>query len=36
MQCEFRATAYPVRAGASFHTQARFTVEAGRAGVSPA
>jgi alkaline phosphatase D len=36
MQCEFRATAYPVRTDASFHTQARFTVEAGRAGVLPA
>jgi alkaline phosphatase D len=33
MHCEFRATAYPVRADASFHAQARFEVEAGRAGV---
>lgn len=36
MQCEFRATAYPVTSDASFHTQARFAVEAGRAGVLPA
>jgi alkaline phosphatase D len=36
MQCEFRATAHPVRTDASFYTQARFAVEAGRAGVSPA
>jgi len=33
MQCEFRATAFPVAADAAFHTQARFAVEAGRAGV---
>jgi len=33
MRCEFRATAHPVLADASFETQARFAVEAGRAGV---
>ena len=31
--CEFRATAFPVLADARLHTQARFVVEAGRAGV---
>jgi alkaline phosphatase D len=36
MQCEFRATAHPVVAEAAFFTQARFTVEAGQAGVRPA
>ena len=36
MQCEFRATAYPVAADARFHTQARFAVESGQAGVLPA
>ena len=36
MQCEFRATAHPALADAAFDTQARFAVEAGRAGVQPA
>ena len=36
MQCEFRATAHPVAADARFHTQARFAVESGQAGVLPA
>jgi alkaline phosphatase D len=36
LHCEFRATAHPVVADARFHTQARFVVEAGRAGVKPA
>lgn len=36
MHCEFRATAHPVASDASFHAQARFAVEAGRAGVRPA
>ena len=36
MQCEFRATAYPVAADARFHAQARFAVETGRPGVLPA
>jgi alkaline phosphatase D len=36
MRCEFRATAHPVTADAVFATQARFVVEAGRAGVVPA
>jgi alkaline phosphatase D len=35
MHCEFRATAHPVVADARFHTQARFAVEAGHAGVNP-
>jgi alkaline phosphatase D len=33
LTCEFRATAHPVVADASFYTQARFSVEAGRAGI---
>lgn len=36
LNCEFRATAHPVVADARFQTQARFTVEAGRAGVQQA
>jgi alkaline phosphatase D len=36
MACEFRTTSHPVQADARFDTQARFTVEAGRAGVQPA
>lgn len=36
MRCEFRATAHPVVADAAFETQARFVVEAGRAGVRAA
>jgi alkaline phosphatase D len=36
LQCEFRATAHPVLADARFHIQARFAVEAGRAGVKEA
>jgi alkaline phosphatase D len=31
--CDFRATAFPVQAAAQLHTQARFTVQAGHAGV---
>jgi len=31
--CDFRATTFPVRDDASLHTQARYVVEAGRAGV---
>lgn len=36
MQCEFRATPFPAAADAVFETQARFVVEAGRAGVRAA
>ena len=36
LRCEFRATAHPVLADAAFDTQARFVVEAGRAGVQAA
>jgi len=32
MQCEFRATAFPVAEQAHLHTQARFAVEAGQPG----
>jgi alkaline phosphatase D len=32
LQCEFRATPYPVSAQAQLHTQARYAVKAGRAG----
>ncbi len=32
VQCDFRATPHPAQAGATLHTQARFVVEAGRAG----
>ena len=32
MQCEFRATRFPVDADAQTHTQARYTVERGRPG----
>jgi alkaline phosphatase D len=32
LQCEFRATAFPVTEQASLHTQARFVVEAGQPG----
>ena len=35
-RCEFRATPHPARADAQFGTQARFAVEAGRAGVQAA
>lgn len=31
--CDFRGTAHPVAAGARLHSQARFAVESGRAGV---
>jgi alkaline phosphatase D len=32
--CDFRATPFPVQAEARLHSQARFQVEAGRAGVA--
>ena len=32
--CDFRATPYPARSGATLHSQARFVVEAGRPGVA--
>jgi alkaline phosphatase D len=35
VQCEFRATAHPVRADSVFHTQARFEVRRGVPGVWP-
>ncbi len=36
MQCEFRATPHPVQADSVFETQARFVVDAGRAGIREA